>query len=67
MQIINPFSAAFQSSLSVWEVVEELRQLMKEVPMYSAHFMAILSEVLMGYRDSLRLLYNGLFISSTLC
>lgn len=49
----------FQSVLSVWEVVKELRQLMKDIPMYSSHFMSILNEVLMGYRDSLRLLYKG--------
>ena len=44
----------------MWEVVEELRRLMKDVPMYSAHFLSILNEVLIGYRDSLRNLYKGL-------
>ena len=43
----------------MWEVVKDLRQLMKDIPMYSSHFMSILNEVLMGYRDSLRLLYKG--------
>ena len=43
----------------MWKVVEELRQLMKAVPMYSAHFLSILNEVLIGYRDSLRNLYKG--------
>ena len=44
----------------MWEVVEELRRLMKDVPMYSAHFLSILNEVLIGYRDSLRNLYKGI-------
>ena len=43
----------------MWEVVKELRQLMKDIPMYSSHFMSVLNEVMMGYRDSLRLLYKG--------
>ena len=47
----------------MWEVVEDLRQLVKDIPMYSAHFLSILSEVLIGYRDSLSLLYKGLFLS----
>ena len=33
---------------------------MKDIPMYSAHFLSILNEVLVGYRDSLRNLYKGL-------
>ena len=37
----------------------KLRQLMKDIPMYSAHFLSILNEVLIGYRDSLRNLYKG--------
>ena len=47
----------------MWEVVEELRRLMKDVPMYSAHFLSILSEVLIGYRDSLISLYKGISLS----
>ena len=46
----------------MWEVVEKLRQLMKDVPMYSAHFLSILNEVLVGYRDSLRNLYRGRYL-----
>ena len=48
----------------MWEVVEELRHLMKDVPMYSAHFLSILTEVLIGYRDSLHLLYKGQSLNS---
>ena len=32
---------------------------MKSLPMYSAHFLDILCELLLGYRDSLQLLYKG--------
>ena len=47
-------------------MVEELRQLMKDVPMYSAHFLSILNEVLIGYRDSLIYLYKGMPLSLSL-
>lgn len=50
----------------MWEVVKELRQLMKDIPMYSSHFMSVLNEVLMGYRDSLRLLYKGCLLCFSL-
>ncbi len=43
----------------MWQLVEELRQLMKDLPMYAPHFMDILCEVLIGYKDSLTSLYSG--------
>lgn len=48
-----------QSVLTVWQLVVELRQLMKDLPLYSSHFLDILCELLVGYKESLQLLYKG--------
>lgn len=48
-----------QSVLTVWQLVVELRQLMKDLPLYSGHFLNILCELLIGYKESLQLLYKG--------
>ena len=50
---------AVQSALTVWQLVVELRQLMKDLPLYSAHFLGILCELLVGYKESLQILYKG--------
>lgn len=45
----------------MWQLVVELQQLMKDLPLYSAHFLAILCELLVGYKESLQILYKGRF------
>lgn len=57
---ITSKSTVLNSVLTVWSLVEELQQLMKDLPMYSAHFLGILCELLVGYKESLQLLFKGL-------
>ncbi len=43
----------------VWQMVEELRGLMKDLPMYSREFLSILCDLLSSYRDSCYNMYRG--------
>ena len=43
----------------MWQLVVELRQLMKDLPLYASHFLGILCELLVGYKESLHILYKG--------
>ena len=43
----------------VWQLVEELRQLMRDLPQYSPHFLSILCQLLHGYKESCIALYRG--------
>ena len=54
-----PHTLPLQSVLTVWQLVEELKQLMRDLPLYSSHFLTILCELLVGYKESLQLLYKG--------
>ena len=48
-----------QSVLVVWQLVEDLCQLMQDLPLYSTHFLSILCQLLLVYRDSCNTLYRG--------
>ena len=43
----------------VWQLVEDLCQLMQDLPLYSTHFLSILCQLLLVYRDSCNTLYRG--------
>ena len=56
------FNLILQSVITVWQIVEELRQLMKDLPKYSAAFLSILCQLLQGYGDTLQQLYKGRYV-----
>ncbi|KAK4309465.1 hypothetical protein Pmani_018910 [Petrolisthes manimaculis] len=49
-----------QSSLSVWETLEELRWLLCALPLYADHFVSMMCNTLMNYRETCQAAYRGI-------
>lgn len=63
-KLVGTKQFVLNSVLVIWQLVEELRGLMRDLPMYSAHFLDILCELLQGYRDSCNSIYKELSLGS---
>ena len=50
-----------QSVVGVWQLVEDLRVLMKNLSLYSPHFLQIMISLLERYRDSCNHMYRGTY------
>ncbi|XP_063877986.1 exocyst complex component 4-like [Scylla paramamosain] len=49
-----------QSSLSVWQTIEELRWLLGALPLYADHFVTMMCNTLMNYRETCQAAYRGI-------
>lgn len=49
-----------QSTVSVWKSIEELGEMMVTLPLYSTHFLTIICNVLVQYKDICCAAYRGL-------
>lgn len=57
LQVSRPL---LQSTVSVWRSLEELGEMMKTLPLYSHHFLTIMCNVLMQYKEICGAAYRGL-------
>nr|XP_045594627.1 exocyst complex component 4-like isoform X1 [Procambarus clarkii] len=49
-----------QSSISVWQSIEELRWLLGALPLYADHFVSMMCNTLMNYRETCQAAYRGI-------
>ncbi|KAK7083034.1 Exocyst complex component 4 [Halocaridina rubra] len=49
-----------QSSISVWQSIEELRWLLSALPLYADHFVSMMCNTLMNYRETCQAAYRGI-------
>lgn len=54
------FSLTTQSSISVWQSIEELRWLLGALPLYADHFVSMMCNTLMNYRETCQAAYRGI-------
>ena len=54
-----------QSMIVMWQLVEDLRQLMRDLSLYSPQFLQIMINLLEKYRDSCNHMYRGMYMCST--
>ena len=64
--LLFPLCVPCQSALVLWECIEELQRLMVDMPIYSAHFLSIVVELLQGYLDAWSASYRGESLSPPL-
>lgn len=60
MKLAGSKQFVLNSVITVWSIVEELCQLMRDLPKYSAHFLLLLCDILKSYRDSCGVIYKDL-------
>lgn len=53
-------SLTTQSSISVWQSIEELRWLLGALPLYADHFVSMMCNTLMNYRETCQAAYRGI-------
>ncbi|XP_071536353.1 exocyst complex component 4 isoform X2 [Panulirus ornatus] len=49
-----------QSSITVWQSIEELRWLLGALPFYADHFVSMMCNTLMNYRETCQAAYRGI-------
>lgn len=49
-----------QSSVLVWECLDELSVLMRSIPSYAHHFVSMMCNCLMNYRETCQAAYKGI-------
>ena len=46
----------------LWKAVEELHQLVNDMPMYSSHFLTTIIELLQMYLEEYQMMYRGMCV-----
>lgn len=54
------FFFPLQSSVSVWQIIEELRWLLGALPLFADHFVSKMCNTLMNYRETCQAAYRGI-------